>query len=232
MKKNSLATVLFAVILLVSSFQVFASKRGDAEAIVSKSVTVLNNFAKDPDMTWFRQNINRAKGVLIIPKIVRAGFIFGGSGGNGVLLRHNATYHLSATDALKQWSYPAFYSTGSISWGLQAGVDSSEVVMLIMTEKGMDSLLSTKIQLGADVSVAAGPVGAGAKVATADVLQFSRSKGIYGGLTLDGSVLEPRESWSSAYYGQAFSAMDILVKGLARNPQAYNLREKLMILSR
>jgi lipid-binding SYLF domain-containing protein len=121
-------------------------------------------------------------------------------------------------DAHGKWSYPAFYGIGSGSVGLQIGVEGSEVALLIMTEKGRDALLTTDVKLGGDISVAAGHVGAGAKAATTDVLSFSRSKGIYGGISVEGIVIGPQNDTNHAYYDQAVSPLDILVKHTVRNP--------------
>lgn len=117
---------------------------------------------------------------------------------------------------------------GSVSWGLQIGAEAAEVILLILSQKGLDSLLSTKVQLGADVSVAAGPVGAGAQAATVDILQFSRTKGVFGGLTLEGSAITPRDDLMSGYYGKPVTPVNILVSKEASNPQADALRAALM----
>ena len=186
--------------------------------IVDGAVTTLNNFSSDPNMTWFQKHIKDARGVLIVPSLVKAGFILGGSGGNGVLLAQ-------IPDTNGKWSYPAFYTMGSGTFGLQAGVEKAEVVLLVMTEKGMNAMLSTKFQLGADASVAAGPVGAGAQAATADILQFSRSKGVFGGLTVEGAVIAVRDQWNQAYYGKAVQPTDILVKHTVQSAGADPLRK-------
>ena len=190
------------------------------------------NFANDPEMKWFRDHIKDAKGSLIVPKLLKAGFIFGGSGGTGVILRNNAVNSVWTSEPIKQWSSPAFYTMGSVTWGLQIGAEKAEVVLLIMTEKVVDAMLSTKFQLGADASVVAGPVGAGTQAATADVLQFSRTKGVFGGLTLEGSEINPRENLNGAYYGKATSPLDILVKGTSSNAHANDLKSKLATLSK
>ena len=186
--------------------------------IVDGAVTTLNNFVADPNMTWFQKHIKDARGIFIVPSLVKAGFIVGGSGGSGVLLAR-------IPDTPNKWSYPAFYTMGSGTFGLQAGIEKAEVVLLVMTEKGMDAMLSNKFQLGADASVAAGPVGAGAQAATADVLQFSRSKGVFGGLTVEGAVIAPREKWNQAYYGKEVSPADILVRLVPQSAGADPLRK-------
>jgi lipid-binding SYLF domain-containing protein len=158
--------------------------------------------------------------VLIAPEIVKAGFILGGSGGRGVLLARNAK--------TGKWVGPAFYTLATGSVGFQAGISVSEVVMLVMTEKGLNSLLSTSFKVGGDVSVAAGPVGAGAKSnIAADLISYSRAKGIYGGLNLDGTVVSTNDEWNSAYYGKAVTPPDILIRQNVRNPQAIPLQRQV-----
>ena len=117
--------------------------------------------------------------MLIAPQIVKAGFIFGGSGGRAVLVARDG----------RTWAGPAFYDLATASVGFQAGVEVSEVVIVVMTDKGLNSLLASSFKIGGDASIAAGPVGAGAKsTVTADLISFSRAKGVYGGLNLDGTV--------------------------------------------
>lgn len=214
MKKN-LHSFLLPVVLLMCSFSISADDKSSAKEYVSKSLITLENFSNDSKMGWFRSNIRNAKGIFIIPTNVEAAFVFGASGGTGVLLRQNDN---------GRWSYPAFYSTGSATFGFQAGVQTSEVVMLVMTEKGMDALLSHKLQIGLDASIALGPIGAGAAAATVDILQFSRHKGLFGGVAADGTIISPRNKVNNAYYGKDLSAVDILVSGKGINSQADPLR--------
>lgn len=193
-----------------------------AEEYVRNSLKTLDNFAYDPNMAWFRENIRNAKGVLIIPAKLEAAFMLGGFGGTGVLLRNNSE---------GQWSYPAFYGAGAATFGFQAGIQTVEVIMLIMTEKGLDAFLSTKAQLGADVSVAIGPIGAGAAVATTDILQFSRNKGIFGGVAAEGIVISPFNTLNNAYYGKEMSVVDILIRGKGEHTEADELRARLRELT-
>lgn len=193
--------------------------KAEAEKIVNGATKTLKNFTADPNLKWFRDNIPNAKAVLIVPKLVKAGFIFGGSGGNGVVL--------SRDDKAGVWRGPSFATAAAVSAGFQAGVAVAEVVMMAMTDKGRDALLSNKVQVGTDVSVAAGPVGAGAQAATTDILQFVRSKGLYGGLNLEGTVIDVRDSLNNAYYGKKVAPVDILVKGEVTNPQADALVKQL-----
>lgn len=216
MKVSKLVTAVMIGVSL--SILLLSSARADElQELVSDAHRTIVRFTSDPDMDWFRENVTHAKGVLIIPQLVRAGFIFGGAGGSGVLLARDPENRM--------WSYPAFYTMGSASVGAQVGGNVAEVVLMIMTQKGMDSMLATSVKLGADVEVAAGPVGVGTKVATADILAFSRAKGFYGGAAVEGAVIATRDSWNEAYYGHPVRPLDILVKRGVKNPQADALRE-------
>ena len=112
-----------------------------------------------------------------------------------------------------KWGGPAFYTMATASVGFQAGVSVSENVTLVMTEKGLNSLLANSIKMGGDASVAAGPVGAGAKSdVVADLITFSRAKGVYGGLNLDGTVVALANDWNEAYFGKNVLPPDILIR--------------------
>jgi lipid-binding SYLF domain-containing protein len=196
-----------------------ASDAAEAEALVTKARLALENFQRDPDMAPLRRLANRAWAMLIMPELLKGGFIVGGSGGNGVLLARRG--------AGQPWHGPAFYTVGGISFGLQIGAELSEVVMLAMTRRGMTTMLSSSVKLGADVNVAVGPIGAGAEAATAglsvDLLVFSRSKGLYGGISLQGAVISTRDTLNHAFYGRAVSTTDILLQGTALSDKATGL---------
>lgn len=194
-----------------------AEDKREAEKLVADAKYSAENFGGAPDLQWVRDNVGRAKGIMIVPSLVKGGFIVGGSGGDGVLLARDPKSGI--------WSYPAFYTLGSATFGLQIGGEVSEVILLVMTQKGLDSLMTTDVKLGGDISVAAGPVGAGAKAATADILSFNRSKGLYGGLTLEGAIVATQRALNRAYYGGDVSTMDILVRRTATNPDAEGLRK-------
>jgi lipid-binding SYLF domain-containing protein len=110
---------------------------------------------------------------------------------------------------------------------LQIGADASEIILMIMTEKGINAMLTTEFKLGGDVSVAAGPVGASAKAQTADILAFGRSKGLFGGISIEGAVVAPRYEWNDSYYKGPATPVDILIKRTVKNPQADELRTVL-----
>jgi lipid-binding SYLF domain-containing protein len=188
----------------------------DPQAAVAAAEASLSNFLRDPDMDWLQRNIGRAKAVLISPEIVKAGFIFGGSGGRGIVLAKDPK--------TGKWMGPAFYNLATASVGFQAGIAVSEGVALVMTDKGFNSLLATSFKLGGDASVAAGPVGAGAKSdIVADIITFNRSKGVYGGLNFDGTVVTASDDWNDKYYGKKVLPPDILVRGSVHNKAADKL---------
>ena len=188
-----------------------ALAQSEQQKLVDRADKTLSNFLRDPDMTWLQQNIGRAKAVMVAPEVVKAGFIFGGSGGRAVTLARD--------EKTGKWAGPAFYTLATASVGFQAGVSVSEVVTLVMTEKGLNSLLAPSVKLGGDASVAAGPIGAGAKSdVVADFVSFSRAKGLYGGLNLDGTVIAISNEWNEAYYNKkGILPPDILVRMTARN---------------
>ncbi|MGR0482258.1 MAG: lipid-binding SYLF domain-containing protein [Candidatus Electronema sp. V4] len=214
------ALLLSLLALPCSGSRAAAGSLNDAEALVLKSNAVFRSFMNDPNLVWFHDYVDSAKGIMIVPQMLRGGFIVGGSGGSGALLARSRN---------GSWSCPAFYTVGSLSFGLQAGADASELVLLVMTEEGLNALLSTELKLGADISVAAGPVGKNAKAQTADVLVFGRSKGVFGGVSVEGAVLAPRYDWNRAYYysTELISPMDILIKQRVSNRQAELLRRSL-----
>jgi len=219
LRKHVQNLVVLLLVLLSPVTLVRAEDFNKPEELVLKSEAVFRSFMADPNMGWFRDNIGRAKAVFIVPQMLRGGFLIGGSGGSGALLAQD--YKTG------RWSYPAFYTMGSVTFGLQIGADSSEIILMIMTNKGMEAMLSTEFKLGGDVSLAAGPVGITAKAQTADVLAYGRSKGAFVGITIDGAVVKPRYEWNTLYYGKEVRPVDILVNQSVTNQQADSLRSVL-----
>lgn len=205
--------------IVLAAFSAAASPalaQSEQQDLVNAAETTVSNFTRDPDMAWLQQHFGDAKAVVIAPKIIRAGWIFGGAGGRAVVFARNAQ--------TGRWVGPAFYNIGAASVGFQAGVSVSETLTLVMTEKGLNSLLANSVKLGGDASVAAGPVGAGANSdVTTDFVAFSRAKGIYGGLNLEGSVIGVANDWNRRYYGADVLPPDILITANAHNAQADHL---------
>ncbi len=226
--KNIVAIfAVFTLALVLASYtSVVASNRtGAAQGIVDRARVAFSDFMRDPNYIWLHENVDRAKGVLIFPQVLKGGFIWGGSGGTGVLMVRD--------ERTGKWSQPAFYTIGSVTFGLQIGGEAAEVVMLAMTQRAIDSVLSSSVKLGGDTSIALGPVGGGAKASVgvpnvaADFISFARSKGLYAGLNLEGSVVAVRDSLNKAYYGRHVRPVDIVVKKDVSNSRSAELREAL-----
>lgn len=233
-KSSALAKPVF-MILILSLGIIFAIgtptnawSSDKAQLLVDKASITFDHFINDPNMAWFRKNLKSAKGLFIIPALVKAGFIWGGSGGNGVLLVRD--------QKTGEWSQPGFYSMGSVSFGLQIGGEVAEFVMLIMTQRGLESLYSTNVKLGGTASVAAGPVGIGAEGSTplnmsADMVSYIKAKGAFAGAALDGALLKTTDGFNKSYYGKAVRPVDIFVTRNVSNPGSDRLRAKLKAAS-
>lgn len=225
MKRGSflLSTAIFYSIFLTSAGNVFAVDKSDAQETVDRAELTFASLMADANFAEMRKLAKKAKGIFIAPQVLKGAFIFGASGGTGVFLVRGDN---------GKWSYPAFYTVGSVSFGLQIGGQASEVVLLAMTDKGVTNMLRDNVKLGADVSIAAGPVSTGTQGETlslnADILSFTRSKGIFGGVSLDGAIVGVRENLNEAYYGKAVTPEDILINRKASNTDADDLRASVL----
>lgn len=198
-----------------------AAAASKAEGLVEKSRLTVENMAANEQMGPFvKKFLKNAKGVVIVPQMIKGAFTVGFEGGSGVMLVRGKD---------ETWSYPAFYTLGAVSFGLQIGGSASEIMLLLLTDRGVKAITDgNRIKLGADLGVAAGPVGGGAEagitLGSADVLVYSVSKGAYIGISLEGSVIEPRRKLNKAYYGVDVGSEPILVDRKYRNPHADKLR--------
>jgi lipid-binding SYLF domain-containing protein len=200
-----------------------ANAQNKEQELVDKARAAVEKLRKDPDIGSLNQTLAQAKGVLVIPSLIRAGLIIGGEGGSGVLL---------SRDAKGEWSYPAFYTMGSGSIGLQIGAEEAEVILVIVTDNGLDQVVKNEFKLGADASLAVGPKGMGVGAATtlnlrADIYSYAKTRGGYAGISLEGSVIRGREEWNKAYYGKAVTAREVLIERKHANPAADGLRTAL-----
>jgi lipid-binding SYLF domain-containing protein len=219
----TLAGTTLVLATLFTSLPARADDAAEAKAVVDKATATVNVFAKDPEHASLPALLSKAKAVLVYPQIIEGGFVIGGAGGTGVLLvRDPATGDFSA---------PAFYTMGGISIGLLAGGQAAEVLLLVNSQKALDSMLSTKVKLGAGVSIAVGPKGAG-QTASADIISYARAKGAYASMALDGQVIEGRDKLNAAYYGKPSSPVDILVKKSVSNPGAAPLQAALKAMAK
>ena len=213
--------LLMALLLLVPTVKSNAGST-DEEQLVEKAQHVIDSFMADTNLSWFHDNVKDSKAILIVPQLLKGAFFFGGSGGSGVLVVRD--------QETGTWSGPAFYVLGSVSFGFQFGGQASEVVIIARTEGAVEKLFSSSFKLGGDASIAAGPYGAGVEGATsanlsADFLSFSRSKGVFAGISLEGAILGTSDDSNRAYYGKDVRPIDILVKKTVKNSHSVGLIE-------
>jgi lipid-binding SYLF domain-containing protein len=199
--------VMFVLtILSLATLSFAASAREDATDRLDRSTTVLHEIMGMPDKGIPEEVLEHAKCVAVIPHMVKGGFVFGAKGGKGV-----ATCRTS-----EGWSAPAFITISGGSWGLQIGVEAVDVVLIIQNDKGMQRLLSSNFQVGADASAAAGPVGRHAEAGTdwkmdTEILTYSRAKGVFAGLTLEGASIRQDNDSRSAMYGHTVTTRALLL---------------------
>jgi len=216
LKSRLLGAAAFAVAL--GSSPALAS---DQTALIANADNTIEHMRHDDTFGPSRDLLHRARAVLIVPGLVKGGFFFGGEGGNGVLLRREGD----------RWSNPAFYTLASGSFGLQIGLEKAELVMFVMSDRALRAVERSKFKLGAGAGLTVITVGANAQGATApnlsgDLIVWSSTKGAYGGLTLEGSVIEPKRGWNDNFYGRAMPVRDILAD-MAHNRDTANLRDDL-----
>ncbi|MDH5668266.1 MAG: lipid-binding SYLF domain-containing protein [Nitrospira sp.] len=218
-----LAATLLYGLCMAPAIATASSEEQELKELVDRSKTTLDNFMTDSNMEWLREHFHEASGVFIVPRMWKGGFILAGEGGRGILFSKDAK--------TGRWHGPAFYSIGTASGGLQAGLQVSEIVLLAMSQRGVDSLLSSTVKLGAGVSIAVGPVGVGVEggtaVLSADLLTFVRAKGLFGGVSLDAAIIDTWDGANRTYYGKEVRPSDILMKHTVSNPQSAGLKEAL-----
>jgi len=184
---------------------VIAAPTPDQMNLVRKAYVVLDEARHDPEFGNANQLFARARGVMVVPQLVKGGFFIGGEGGNGILMaRHGA-----------QWSHPAFYTLASASFGLQIGLEVAEVVLFVMSERALNAWMRDEVKLGGQAGLTVLVIGANASAATTtnanvDVIAWAKTKGAYAGLTLEGSIIKPRNDWNSAYYGRPLTPAQVL----------------------
>ena len=200
-----------------------AHAQGDEQTLVDRATLALQEMVNQSVSEDPRKMLERARAVMICPRVFKAGFFFGGEGGACVLLARagNGT-----------WSYPAFYGMGSGSFGFQIGIQDAQFVMMIMTEKGLRAILDSQFKFGADASLAIATIGAGIQGSTtsafgADIVAFSQTRGLYGGVSIEGSLMGQKSAWNRAYYGREMGSQQIVIDMQGTNPGADPLRDVL-----
>jgi lipid-binding SYLF domain-containing protein len=203
--KKTLSALLIGFMGLFGTYAWAHSAREDSVARLQSSVEVLHAVMGTPDKGIPEEVLNSAKCILVVPNLIKGGFIFGGKHGRGV----------ASCRTENGWSAPAFVTVGGGSWGLQIGVEDVDLVMLVMNDHGLQHLLSSKFELTGEGSVAAGPVGRHASAGTdwkmnTEMLTYSRSHGVFAGLTLEGAVVEQDNDSTRAIYGKHMEFRTIL----------------------
>jgi len=212
--KKALSVLLVSFMALFATFACAGSAREDSVERLQSSVDVLHSIMATPDKGIPEEVLSNAKCILVVPDLIKGGFIFGGKHGRGV----------ASCRTSSGWSAPAFVSVGGGSWGLQIGVEGVDLVMLVMNEQGFQHLLSSKFQLSGEGSVAAGPVGRHASAGTdwkmnTQVLTYSRSRGAFAGITLEGAVVQQDDDSTRAIYGKHMRFRNIL-SGKVSTPES------------
>ena len=209
--------VTLVTVLSLTTIGWAATTREDAQDRLDNSGQVLHEIMSAPDQGIPEEVLDHAKCIAVVPHMLKGGFVIGAENGRGVATCRTA----------KGWSAPAFFAITGGSWGLQIGVEGVDLVMIIQDDKGMQQLLSSKFQLGADASAAAGPVGRHASADTdwklnTEILTYSRAKGVFAGLTLTGASIRRDDDSTEAVYGHDVSTDRILRGEVAVPAEAHS----------
>lgn len=169
----------------------------DQTELLGRAKATLTEAQHDPQFGTAKDLFQRARAVMVVPQLVKGGLFFGGEGGNGVLMTRGAD---------GTWGNPLFYTIGAVSFGLQIGIEVAEVVLFVMSDHALKAWTEDEVKLGAKAGLTVLVVGSNAEAATTthgnvDVIAWAKSKGAYAGITLEGSVIKPRNEWNEAYYG-------------------------------
>jgi len=205
-----------AVLLAVGASTVQAADVSTRQAErIREAATVLNEIHAVPDKDIPQELWTRAECVIVVPSLKKAAFVVGGEYGKGLMsCRHSG-----------EWSAPIFMQVGKGSWGLQIGAQTIDLVLLVMNASGMEKMLRNKVSLGAEASIAAGPIGRDARAATdaqmkAEILSYSRAQGLFAGINFSGGVVKPDVDDNKDLYGSKASARDVVMGGTVKAPAA------------
>ncbi len=197
--------------------------QGAQQELVDRATLAAEDMLNDRNGRDAQELLRHAHAVMICPRIFSAGFLFGAQGGGCVL---------SGSDGHGHWSPPAFYDLGGASFGFQAGMQDSSLMMFILNPKSVLAVMDNQFKIGADAGATFIDWGGGVEGATtaalsADIVAFSRSRGLFAGISLGGSVLSARTDFNQAYYGRVMAAQQIVLTGEGNNPGADPLRQVL-----
>jgi len=209
---------ILAAVLLVASMATArsADEKRKQEQRLENAGQVMSEVLNMPD-TIPQSVLDKTKCVVIVPSVLKAAFIVGGNYGRGAMVCR------TGPNFTGPWGAPSMYAIEGASFGLQLGAEASDFVLLVMNERGATSLLHSKVKLGGDISAAAGPLGRDAQAETdafmrAEILTYSRARGLFAGLSLDGSTLRPDEDANEALYGRRIPTRDIVMGSAPETP--------------
>jgi lipid-binding SYLF domain-containing protein len=212
MTRKALHAVLALALLALVAGPIRLAAQSDEAQRVEESVTVFNEIMGAPDKAIPTSVLNKAEGIAVFPGTIKGGFIIGAQHGRGIL---------SARDeGTRSWSAPAFMSINGGSIGAQIGAQAVDVVLVIMSRHGLQNLVNNEFKIGADAGVAAGPVGRDASASTdvsmrAEILSYSRSRGLFAGINLNGASISADEDANKRFYGKPLKTADIIFHGMA-----------------
>ncbi|MGH7123361.1 MAG: lipid-binding SYLF domain-containing protein, partial [Stellaceae bacterium] len=215
--------LMVAVAALALAFPQLA--KAAEQQTVDDAVLVVQHLSSDTGVApTARDLLHRARGVMIIPSLVKGGFIFGAQGGTGVLL--------SRDPRTGTWSYPAFYAMGAGSFGFQIGLEVSKIMLIVMNDRALNAMMAAEFKLGGEAGIAVATLGAGAEASTtaaggADIYAIAESAGLFGGIAIQGGIIKPLVDEDHRYYGGNVTAQQIVLARSAKNPGADRLRASL-----
>jgi SH3 domain-containing YSC84-like protein 1 len=199
-----------SIVLLALAVQAWGGNKTKDEDTLINASGVLQGMLSDKNIS--RDAILKAECIVVLPEVKRVGLVVGGSGGRGPMLCRTGPAFNGG------WSAPAMYTVGGMSAGLQIGASSSDMVLLIMTEKGVNAILKGKTRVDADATVAVGPVGTAQRLSGNDILSYGRSEGMFVGLSLNRAFLEPDHDANRRLYGKAITPTEIVIHNQVRPP--------------
>jgi lipid-binding SYLF domain-containing protein len=194
-----------AVLGALASKSAVSATTSDQIELVRRANVVLDEARHDPQFGNAGELFQSARGVMVVPQLVKGGFFVGGEGGSGVLMARHGD----------RWSNPAFYTLASASFGLQIGLEVAELVLFVMSNRALNAWMRDEVRLGGQAGLTVLVLGSNASAsmtthANVDVIAWAKTKGAYAGITLEGSIIKPRGEWNTAYYGRPLTPVQVL----------------------
>lgn len=220
---------LLAFLLMVFSAGSLSAGSPELDRRIWEANKILQEVQAMPDTSIPEELLAKCKAIAIYPSVLKGGFIFGAKFGKGIVLRRN--------EATGKWGPVAFSTIGGGSWGLQIGAQATDLILVVMSDRGLDGLLASNFTLGADAAVSAGPVGRNTEASTdltmrAGILSYSRSRGLFGGVSLEGAILTEDNNSNTLYYGKPMTSRGILLDHAVEiQPSSKELTDSLNELS-